>query len=146
METKLKYIQFENGIEIISEVDISDWKQSEIIRLINPLKLFVIPPLMDKSTASSITGNQSMVLTKWIPWVGTSITIKVDKILVVEDVDVSMVEYYNSTLDQYLKSDMEFDKEPEREGRGSILESEDELEDFVEIIKAMSSKYKRILH
>jgi len=146
METKLKYIQFENGIEIISEVDISDWKQSEIIRLINPLKLFVIPPLMDKSTASSITGNQTMVLTKWIPWVGTSITIKVDKILVVEDVDVPMIEYYNSTLDQYLKSDMEFDKEPEREGPGSILESEDELEDFVEIIKAMSSKYKRILH
>jgi hypothetical protein len=146
METKLKYIQFENGIEIISEVDISDWKQSEIIRLINPLKLFVIPPLMDKSTASSITGNQTMVLTKWIPWVGTSITIKVDKILVVEDVDVPMIEYYNSTLEHYLKSDMEVDKEPEREGPGSILESEDELEDFVEIIKAMSSKYKRILH
>ena len=101
---------------------------------------------MDKSTASSITGNQTMVLTKWIPWVGTSITIKVDKILVVEDVDVPMIEYYNSTLEHYLKSDMEVDKEPEREGPGSILESEDELEDFVEIIKAMSSKYKRILH
>ena len=148
METKLKYIQFDNGVELISEIDISDWKQSEIIRLINPLKLFVLPPFIEAPTQSDVAGEQTMLLIKWLPWVSNSITIKVDKLLVVEDIDQPMVDYYQSTLDKYTRMSMSGGEEPEQEFDKLMDESFDsveELTDLVDVLKTLTKKPKRVL-
>jgi hypothetical protein len=152
METKLKYIQFDNGVELISEIDISDWKQAEAIRLINPLKLFVLPPFVDASAHSGVSGEQTMILIKWIPWVSNSITIKIDKLLVVEDIDQLMVDYYHTTLDKYTRMSMsggEEGEEPEQEFNKLMDESFDsveELTDLVDVLKTLTKKPKRVLH
>ncbi len=149
METKLKYIQFDNGVELISEIDISDWEQSEIIRLINPLKLFILPPFIEAPEQSGVSGEQTMILIKWIPWAGDNITIKVDKLLVVEDVDQPMVDYYQSTLNKYTRMSMGGGEEPEQEFNKLMDESFDsveELTDLVDVLKTLTKKPKRVLH
>jgi len=149
METKLKYLQLDNGIELVSEIDISNWKQSEIIRLVNPLKLFVLPPFLDAPTQADVSGEQTMVLIKWIPWVSDNITIKVDKLLVVEDIDQPMVDYYYSTLDKYTKMSMGGEKELEQQFKDAMEESFDsveELDDLVDVLKTLTKKTKKVLH
>ena len=149
METKLKYIQLDNGIELVSEIDISDWKQSEIIRLINPLKLFVLPPYLDSPTQSDVAGEQTMMLLKWIPWVSNSIIIKVDKILVVEDIDQPMVDYYQSTLDKYTRISIEGSDKSDQKIKDVMEDSfgsVEELDDLVDVLKKITMKTKKVLH
>ena len=149
MTTKLKYIQLDNGIELISEIDISDWQQTEMITLINPLKLFVLPPFLDTPEKSDLSGDQTMVLIKWIPWISGNVTIKVDKILISEDIDPAMVDHYKSTLAQY----EELFKKPEQKFSDFMknlstesVESSEELTDLMDVINTLTKNHKKVLH
>ena len=100
-ERKLKYIQLNNGTELIGSVDFVDWDKKNYIEIYDPFRLYPIPPFLTPDNSSG----QTMLLIKWLPWTDDLyVSILLDKILVATDVSAHMEDYYNSTVQKHDES------------------------------------------
>ena len=129
----LKYIQLNNGIELVSKIDSTTWETS--IDLSAPFELYTLP------TKSMNRGlhTQTLILVKWLPWVSEPITINTDNILVICDVTEEMEKYYTSTLNQLVntKIEEEFEK---FDASVDYSDTEDSVYDFIEDMEEESPK------
>jgi len=155
MDYKVKYIQFNNGTELISRVDFEDWENTNHIRLYDPYRLYPIPPFLNLGD----TDHQTLILIKWLPWTEDSyINIMTNNILVVTDVSARMQEYYDTSIQRSIEEliDREFRKfeevpEPPLfddelesiEGEGVEGES---VEELAELLTEITKLKKRVLH
>ena len=149
---KVKYIQFDNGLEIISKVDSTNWENTNYVKLYDPFRLYPIPPFLspDEST------HQTLILIKWLPWTDqTYIKILVNKLLVVTDVTAYMKEYYESTVKKTIEEMVEraFNKADDMSTiieNDLFMDEEDEqpasLEELTELVNELAKKTKKVLH
>jgi len=151
METKLKYIQFDNGTELISRVDFEDWEHTNHIRLYDPYRLYPIPPFLSPND----TDHQTLILIKWIPWTeDLYINIMTNKILVVTDISARMQEYYESSIQRATEESIEEEfRKIEDVPELSLFDDESEgiegesVEELSEVLnKLVGKKTKRVLH
>ena len=156
MSPKLKYVQLNNGTELISKVNHENWEVNGI-ELIDPLKLYAFPPFLSPIPNES----QTIMLIKWLPWTDDlSITISPNKILVVTNVSNTMTEYYDTTLQKYIDAAMEGESETfNKLVMSEVTEIEKELdniedlpapkdlEELTELLNQLAkSKKKQTLH
>ena len=156
MSPKLKYIQLNNGTELISKVNHENWEVNGI-ELIDPLKLYVIPPFLSPVPSES----QTIILIRWLPWADdVPITISPNKLLVVTNVSKVMTEYYNTTLQKYIAAAIEGEPESfNKIAMSEVAEIEKELdniedlpapkdlEELTELLNQLAkSKKKQTLH
>jgi len=150
MDYKLKYIQFDNGTELISQVDFKDWENTNHIRLYDPYRLYPIPPFLSPEE----TNHQTLILVNWLPWIQEDyITVVLDKILVVADVSNHMKGYYESSIQRAAEEeiDREFGKVKgvsESSSDNSELEAieGESLEELAELLTELTNSRKRVLH
>ena len=153
MDYKLKYIQFDNGTELISQVDFKDWENTNCIRLYDPYRLYPIPPFLSPEE----TNHQTLILVNWLPWTQDDyITVVLDKILVVADVSDRMKGYYESSIQRTTEEEIdrefrEFGKVegvPESSSDNSELEAVEgeSLEELAELLTELTKSRKRVLH
>ena len=147
---KVKYIQFDNGTEVISRVDFKDWENTNNIKLYDPYRLYPIPPFLSPDE----TNHQTLILINWLPWTeDTYINIVVDKILVITDVSDRMQEYYESSIQRAAEESIEREfRKAEDMPESSLVNSELEglegegIEGLVELLTELAKKTKKVLH
>ena len=156
-ERKLKYIQFNNGTELISSVDFQDWEKTNHVKLYDPFRLYPIPPFL---SPDDNTKHQTLILIKWLPWTNDAfINILVDKILVITDVSPHMQEYYTSmvqkSVDMAIEQDFKKAEMPTIDDLKDISDLEEEilgsapesLEELTELLNSLvGKKIKKVLH
>ena len=157
MIVKHKYIKLDNGEEIVSKVHLRDWEKYSFLKLEDPMSILIVPPPFGRE--DSINSVQ-VGLSKWIPYTSDDfILLPMSKIVIVADVDKSLVVYYNNIIkDQKRMYSTPARKKQERPSDlddnfiSGLLDNDNneeeqdlmDIEDFAELVEKLKSKI--ILH